>query len=404
MNAHEVEGLSEAEARAFCSRFDECVFLLAAGLRERDEQLEGDPAHYAYSGVLRHGLGMLAVLVAEAVGRERAAALSGLSETGFTRDWATRPVCEWARGWRAPYARAVEECRHYPYGPLVVVEGSCFALTEECLDVLCHAERDLVGGYEERVVFEYLRAGTQDEYVLGRRLLIRHPLLTRDEHARLMTMRAALGDDPLDQGEGLRASAEWVRGLVAIAYEEVPSGMRKCPRCGWSMGMRGRQVTCVSGSCVARAPRDVRSLPELPAGSWRLKRGVMGYVGLPGRLELDVAELARDGGLSFRLWPGMDACDVEVTLRDGRRVAVDAKAYATPERLAREMREDVGIASLGADWSVYVVPDDLTRGRPGYCRIVNASLAGRRAQGCLTLSGFRRWLTHPTEEGLHVRS
>lgn len=75
----------------------------------------------------------------------------------------------------------------------------------------------------------------------GRRMLIRHPLLTWNEYVRIKT-GLALGDpDPLDQGEADTIDPVWLQEFVSMAYEPVPGAAKVCPNCGWTMTMRGKQ-------------------------------------------------------------------------------------------------------------------------------------------------------------------
>lgn len=139
-------------------------------------------------------------------------------------------------------------------------------------------------------------------------------------------------------------------------------------------------------------PADRSCLQDVEHGSFRLLRGVMHYINAPGGLELAVAEEALRLGMSFELWPEKDTADVLITAPDGRRIAVDAKAYGRAERLAQEVREDRGIARLGADEVMYVVPDKVERKQRGYCLVCNEALKGRKGYSCCTLKEFARRL------------
>lgn len=185
------------KARDIANRFETAVFLIAYGIAEKDGLYEADPHRYPYSQAFRHGMNILAALCAEC-SDDAEELLPTFNEPDFIRNSAASDVREWTARWRDECREAVEGCRSIEIGPLASVDGDYFAATSECYEVLRFAENDLLGGHQERRVYEFLRAGTQEQYVYGRRMLIRHPLLTWNEYVRIKT-GLALGDpDPLD--------------------------------------------------------------------------------------------------------------------------------------------------------------------------------------------------------------
>lgn len=209
------------KARDIANRFETAVFLIAYGIAEKDGLYEADPHRYPYSQAFRHGMNILAALCAEC-SDDAEELLPTFNESDFIRNSAASDVREWTARWRDECREAVEGCRSIEIGPLASVDGDYFAATSECYEVLRFAENDLLGGHQERRVYEFLRAGTQEQYVYGRRMLIRHPLLTWNEYVRIKT-GLALGDpDPLDQGEADTIDPVWLQEFVSMAYEPVP--------------------------------------------------------------------------------------------------------------------------------------------------------------------------------------
>ena len=237
------------KARDIANRFETAVFLIAYGIAEKDGLYEADPHRYPYSQAFRHGMNILAALCAEC-SDDAEELLPTFNESDFIRNSAASDVREWTARWRDECREAVEGCRSIEIGPLASVDGDYFAATSECYEVLRFAENDLLGGHQERRVYEFLRAGTQEQYVYGRRMLIRHPLLTWNEYVRIKT-GLALGDpDPLDQGEADTIDPVWLQEFVSMAYEPVPGAAKVCPNCGWTMTMRGKQPHCSSATCA----------------------------------------------------------------------------------------------------------------------------------------------------------
>lgn len=336
------------KARDIANRFETAVFLIAYGIAEKDGLYEADPHRYPYSQAFRHGMNILAALCAEC-SDDAEELLPTFNESDFIRNSAASDVREWTARWRDECREAVEGCRSIEIGPLASVDGDYFAATSECYEVLRFAENDLLGGHQERRVYEFLRAGTQEQYAYGRRMLIRHPLLTWNEYVRIKT-GLALGDpDPLDQGEADTVDPVWLQEFVSMAYEPVPGAAKVCPNCGWTMTMRGKQPHCSSATCAKAVTGDFDKLDSVAHDAFRLSRGVMHYISSPGKLELAIAEAAAGLGLKYEMWPLKDTCDILIHLPDGRQLAVDAKAYGRAERLAREIEDDTGIAQMCAD-------------------------------------------------------
>lgn len=179
------------KARDIANRFETAVFLIAYGIAEKDGLYEADPHRYPYSQAFRHGMNILAALCAEC-SDDAEELLPTFNESDFIRNSAASDVREWTARWRDECREAVEGCRSIEIGPLASVDGDYFAATSECYEVLRFAENDLLGGHQERRVYEFLRAGTQEQYAYGRRMLIRHPLLTWNELRR----RAQKGQGP----------------------------------------------------------------------------------------------------------------------------------------------------------------------------------------------------------------
>lgn len=271
------------KARDIANRFETAVFLIAYGIAEKDGLYEADPHRYPYSQAFRHGMNILAALCAEC-SDDAEELLPTFNESDFIRNSAASDVREWTARWRDECREAVEGCRSIEIGPLASVDGDYFAATSECYEVLRFAENDLLGGHQERRVYEFLRAGTQEQYVYGRRMLIRHPLLTWNEYVRIKT-GLALGDpDPLDQGEADTIDPVWLQEFVSMAYEPVPGAAKVCPNCGWTMTMRGKQPHCSSATCAKAVTGDFDKLDSVAHDAFRLSRGVMHYISSPGKL------------------------------------------------------------------------------------------------------------------------
>lgn len=148
------------KARDIANRFETAVFLIAYSIAEKDGLYEADPHRYPYSQAFRHGMNILAALCAEC-SDDAEELLPTFNESDFIRNSAASDVREWTARWRDECREAVEGCRSIEIGPLASVDGDYFAATSECYEVLRFAENDLLGGHQERRVYEFLRTGTQ---------------------------------------------------------------------------------------------------------------------------------------------------------------------------------------------------------------------------------------------------
>lgn len=387
-------------ARSAALEFKKAATLIAAGLVEKEHEYSENRLRYPYSSAFRHGLNRYAALCVQHA-CDPAAALDGMSESGFIKRRATQDVQTWLEDWDEPTRRAVSDDLGN-LGPLVYEEDGVFATTSECDELLKHAETDLVAGFDERQLYEFLRRGTQEQYVVGRRLIIRHPLLSFDERIELQTGGFDCASDPLDQGEAACVDFAWMKELLEFAYEEAPLNTRICPCCGWTLAKNGRQMLCSSFECrTAVELADYEKLDRLAADAFRLKRGVMRYIARPGTLELEIAEAAHNLGLSFELWPEYDTCDVLIRMESGETVAVDAKCYGGAQSLARTIADDCLIDQLETDKVVYVVPDEAELQQPGFCGLCKKALdeCGRYHARCLTFSRFVDDMTTRAERG-----
>lgn len=380
------------------SRFETAVFLIGVGLREKDALYESNPHKYPYSENFRHGLNIFAALCAECSKDNAADILRGLNESGFIREYCTKDVCKWVDGWDEGSRTQILGSSCAEVGPLAEVEDGFFVPTPECFDLIIHAEKDTLGAYQERRVYEFLRARSQEQYVFGRRLLARHPILSWDDYTMMKTGRYDFSADPLDQGESESIDQEGLAALLDMAYEDVPDGMKVCPHCGWTLGKRGRQPYCSSPGCVDGLPANLDNLDNVEHGSVRLSRGVMHYISAPGNLEIAIAEMANNLGLEFEMWPRWDTCDVLVVLPDGTRLAIDAKTYGSAAKLAKEIGGDDLIGQIGADEFIYVVPDQAEKKHPGFCIECRQALSSKKGYDCITFKDFGRRLNKTKKE------
>lgn len=87
------------KARDIANRFETAVFLIAYGIAEKDGLYEADPHRYPYSQAFRHGMNILAALLAEC-SDDAEELLPTFNESDFIRNSAASDVREWTARWR----------------------------------------------------------------------------------------------------------------------------------------------------------------------------------------------------------------------------------------------------------------------------------------------------------------
>ena len=189
-------------------------------------------------------------------------------------------------------------------GPLASVDGDYFRRDVGMLRGAALCGKRPLGRPSERRVYEFLRAGTQEQYVYGRRMLIRHPLLTWNEYVRIKTGSpwATLTPRP---GRSRHHRPGVVAGIRLHGLRTRPGAAKVCPNCGWTMmTMRGKQPHCSSATCAEAVSRRFRQAGQRRAhDAFRLSRGVMHYISSPKARVERPPRPQRALGLKYEMWP-----------------------------------------------------------------------------------------------------
>jgi hypothetical protein len=381
-------------ANSLIQKFEEAVFLIAHGLIEKEELLSSNENRYPYSPYFRLGMNKLAALVVQ-YSETAEEDLRNFNESDFIREIASKEVSLWITSWAQESREELRESKYFDIGPLILCdsEGHLFQVTDECYEIDETAEAKALGGHQQREVYQFLKEGTQEEYVQGRLFLIRNPVLESMQAFGVKNGKLNLSSDPLYPGYGSQVSTQWSQQLLDLSYENIPSNMKVCPHCGWTISLYKRQPRCSSEECCKITEGEYRALNFTQGGSLRLRAGLMHYFCNPGKLELEIAEKLVELGVDVELWPEKDTCDIKATLKDGKTIAVDAKAYSSAQRLANEIKRDYTISTLGTDEVVYVVPDQAKKDNPDFCKICNNAVSkfpDKKNYECMTLRDFFR--------------
>lgn len=254
-----------------------------------------------------------------------------MNECSFITNYAIKPVATWFVGWKVPEEVA-----------LVIQELSCmdalvgdsgfdtFCLGEDCEDYMEHVIKNeytaenLVAEFEQRAVYDALKLLNQEDYVSLRKYIILHPTVTASELRREKCRYS-------ENKNALR--------VIENAYEEI-----------YIQGKPGASE-------------------EL-----RLRRGVMKYISVPGKLELEIYDYCSKQKVQSELWPEMDRYDLRITFSDGEIWAVDAKTIRRPQFLKENIIRDDGFPKGEYQKGFYVIPDEYADARTDYLEIINRQL------------------------------
>ena len=349
--------------------------LIVTGLYEKERQKK--KGEYFYSKRIIHGINLFQSLNYKY--NPEGFDFGKMHEQSFITEYAMRPVAEWFHGWKNKENLKLEDQSFYYMDALVGDSGfHTFHVNDNCEDYIEYVEKDVIAGIEQRAVYDCLKSLDQDAYVNLRKFLIEHPVI------------------PAKDLRGLKLGyAQNSIALQAIenAYEEIQKDCFVCPRCGWTLQKEKIGMRCQSRTCseAVYIPGELKVISG-NAGMLRLKRGVMKYIAVPGKLELEIYAYCEKHEVQSVLWPQMDRYDIEITFPDGTVWAIDAKAVKEPHFLKENVARDGGFPSGTYDRSFYVIPDEYAAARTDYRMIINQELArlGDRQTRCIRLYDLKK--------------
>ncbi|GLY21628.1 hypothetical protein [Micromonospora sp. NBRC 101691] len=206
-----------------------------------------------------------------------------------------------------------------------------------------------------RAVMDKARAAqAPHSYVAFRELLIRQPAIAAIE------LDARLADPDL----ALLAN-EVRQAYVEAPPEAMADGViRTCRGCG---GLRlpmddDRTWFCEDETCPA--PGTAGADHPASEGVWWLRRELRTFITAPGRAELRIADAIGKLGVPVALWPDFDACDISVF--EERPWVADVKAWRSPVRLARRLRERLFTVPSEAERAYVVIGREQVTAHPRY--------------------------------------
>lgn len=356
--------------------------LIAKGLVEKEQLLQKEPTRYPYSKTLQHGINMFLTASLHA-GHIGDSVINYADESSFLARFIKEPIADWFCDWEPDAIEKLnlQEEPFYGYEAFAYRRsGNIYTPSSECYEFLETQDSDIMDGTDERILYEKMILLDQETYCRVRRYIIEHPIITL-ENRRIMSLELA----------GNHAA----RDAFQFAYEEITEDSYRCPCCGWTMTQGKYGYSCHSSHCADIIPEltDEMKLDVSGGGLYRLKRGVMRYFAVPGKLELDIVAFCKKRKISWSLWPQMDRYDVEIQFSDGEIWEIDAKAYRNPIALRTKIQNDNGFPVGDYTRGYFVVPGEYTVNQRNYTAIINRALINQANVKCVTLKTLKSEIT-----------
>ena len=357
------------------------VDFIVAGLYEKQKKKGKKP--YAFSSCFMKGIHIFQNLRLKYNPKEFD--FTRLHEQAFIEDYIFHPVSEWFCGWENVEKLDLNHQAFYHLDVLAEDIGyQDFYLTNTFEDYVQHIKldegyaRDIIGENEQKIVYEYLIQLKQDEYADLRKFFIQHPIASLEQ---------------IQEKKILYLNSEMAQKAIGNAYEEIKENCYICPNCGWTIKKHKNSLRCQSYFCERKSYFKTELEPIFAnSGQYRLKRGMMKYICIPGRLELEIEEYCKRKKLKTQLWPEMDRYDVEISFPNGDVWEIDAKAVKNPYILREFIKNQGGFPIGDYQKGFFVIPDQYVRERKDYLAIINSQLnkIGDKKISCVSIHDLKR--------------
>ncbi|MCM1270854.1 MAG: hypothetical protein NC247_09565 [Ruminococcus flavefaciens] len=358
--------------------FNKMIIAAACGVAEKEKSDET----YLYSNKLIHSMNIFAASAYKYANTE---VLSRMHEQFYIENYLTKPVAEWFEGWDEKFVKTVSNYDLYNTAALIELSGNrTFYTTYECDDLINDKNGDIFGDLEQGFVYKKMTQLSDNEYTLIRSFIIEHPVCSTKDLRSFKIQYPNRSD---------------IAQILELAYQSMPIDVYKCPTCGWTMTFHGKQAYCCNHACVKGVitPDSLERFGE--SISYRLKRGIMRYFAIPGKIELKIKNIAETLGAKTELWPDKDKYDIKIVFPSGLIWAINAKTNRNPYTLAKAISNDISFSGVQANKRYYVIPDELCENNKVYCEICNEKTQCDRDTECITFNQLKRMLKEKIQNG-----
>lgn len=256
-----------------------------------------------------------------------------------------------------------------------------YTVTETCRELAMESltyNQDMM----QKQVFYLLTQLNQEQYVFCRKWIIQHPLMDR-----LQTL------DLQDEMKTLGIEDFLMDTFIQTAYEQLPiNAIGICGHCGWTVMKDINRYYCIESLCRKKTDNfnEIESFNE-KNNLLRLKSGVMKYMMLPGRFEIELEKYCDKLGVACELWPKKDSYDLKISLPN-KVYAVDIKSYFNPFSLKHHLMKNGVFNGIPNELEAYVVIPNYRQDRKkGYLEILK-SVPKNRPYDFASLKEFQQMI------------
>lgn len=236
--------------------------------------------------------------------------------------------------------------------------------TEVC-EEWAYDERDIEAEIGEQSIMSAVltkcrNINAPESYQAFRRLLIESPVLTQFEF----------------QKHNLNPILRPLSEYLTAAYQPAPTVHSRngyfycCPICNNLLWRTVDDVLiCENKLCYPSEKEPQQRIPQDQGVLW-VTRGIRRFVSVPGIFELRLESRLKGllGDDNVEMWPAFDQYDLRLTFFDGEVWALDAKNWANPFLLAKDVQLNPIPSTPPWQKAFYVFPNERRQQRPDYVR------------------------------------
>lgn len=338
---------------------EKAMSLIILGLYEREKNFDG--RKYYCSLKLNHGISIFQNLNIKYSSKSTVELLKNFHEYSFFENYIYKPLKEWFSNWDIEMRKRIKEKSFYSIEQIAYkLKENYYQLDETCEEYLYSLEKDVLAFLEEKNVYNELKKTDQNIYVELRKFIILNPIVKGQK----------LGE--LKQKFNLDSQ---VIKILDLAYERLEEEAYKCPYCGWTYTFKNNIPKCQTKECIEkRYEKEEINIIHNDGNVFRLRRGVMKYIAIPGKLELELANFCEKNNVKYELWPEMDKYDINIIFNNDEIWSIDIKDIKEPKFLNEIIKKQNGFKKGNFEKGFYAINSFIKKRHEDYCIIINKEL------------------------------
>lgn len=228
-------------------------------------------------------------------------------------------------------------------------------------------------------VYEQFAFVSEEQYVFLRKYIIEHPIINLIDKYEFNQSGKKIGLTP-----------DYMDKFIETAFEPIPENVVGiCGFCKWTVVKTTFNKRCIDRLCYNNTDNffHVEEIRDKTT-KLRLKPGVMKFMSLPGKDELELYEYCKALKLDVALWPDKDRYDLKI-VTSSTVLAVDVKSYFSPYLLAHHIESKGIFKNLqGSERRILVVPDHRVQ-KKDYIQIIRNILDDKGVES-MTMKSLKK--------------